>query len=85
MKINHAQALRIENILENMFKCKRSAVGGLIDADHFETEPFDAALLAIGFLWGKIEYINEEQEIDEFIVKWKNLRNQNQAEPIDVN
>ena len=41
-------------------------MGGLIDADTFEHEPFDAALIALTPLWLKCR----SKVIEEFLEKW---------------
>lgn len=53
MRISHNDAILLENIVRNVFNCDRGSMGGFIDADHFESEPFDAALIAISPLWQK--------------------------------
>ena len=51
MRIKHGDAVVLEAIVRGVFNCERGGMGGLIDADHFEREPFDAAIIAIAPLW----------------------------------
>ncbi len=67
MRINHGDAVVLEAIVRGVFNCERGGMGGLIDADHFEREPFDAAIIAIAPLWQK----SNSKEIEEFLFKWE--------------
>lgn len=39
MRINHGDAYTLELIVRRVFSCDRGAMGGYIDADHFESSP----------------------------------------------
>ena len=65
MRIKHGDAVVLEAIVRGVFNCERGGMGGLIDADHFEREPFDAAIIAIAPLWQK----SNSKEIGEFLFK----------------
>lgn len=67
MRIKHGDAVVLEAIVRGVFNCERGGMGGLIDADHFEREPFDAAIIAIAPLWQK----SNSKEIEEFLFKWE--------------
>ena len=72
MSINHGDAVTLEQIVRSVFACDRTGMGGYIDADHFESAPFDAALIALAPLWQKATF----QEIEDFLSKWEQpLRN----------
>ena len=51
MRISHNDAIVLESIVRKVHLCDRAGMGGYIDADHFETNPFDAALIAIAPIW----------------------------------
>ena len=51
MRIDHGDAVSLEGIVRRVFACQRGEMGGYIDADHFESQPFDAALIALAPLW----------------------------------
>lgn len=53
MRISHSDAITLEGIVRDVFLCNRGEMGGYIDADHFESQPFDAALIALAPLWQK--------------------------------
>ena len=53
MRIDHSSAITLEWIVRKVHTCDRAGMGGYIDADHFESEPFDAALIALAPLWKK--------------------------------
>lgn len=67
MRINHSDAITLERIVRNVFSCDRASMGGFIDADHFESEPFDASLIALAPLWQKADF----HEIEDFLIKWE--------------
>ena len=74
MRINHGIAIVLESIVRRVFLCDRGGMGGYIDADHFESAPFDAALIALAPLWKKADF----HEIEDFLIKWETpLRTEN--------
>ena len=62
MRITHSDAISLESVVRRVFACDRAGMGGYIDADHFESAPFDAALIALAPLWQKADV----HEIEEF-------------------
>ncbi len=75
MRIEHGDAIVLEGIVRSVFSCQRGGMGGYIDADHFESEPFDAALIALAPLWEKADF----HEIEDFLWKWEHaLRKENE-------
>ena len=80
MRINHNEAIALERIVRGVFDCDRAGMGGYIDADHFESAPFDAALIALAPLWQKAD----SQETEDFLSKWGDtLRNADNSD-VDV-
>lgn len=76
MRITHSDAIVLESIVRGVFSCDRAGMGGYIDADHFESAPFDAALIALAPLWQKADF----HEIEDFLFKWEQiLRNEEQT------
>ena len=60
-----------------MHSCDRAGMGGYIDADHFEFQPFDAALIALAPLWKRADF----REIEDFLFSWEDeLRNGESAD-----
>ena len=75
MRIDHGDAVSLEGIVRRVFACQRGGMGGYIDADHFESQPFDAALIALASLWQKADF----HEIEDFLFKWEYaLRKENE-------
>ena len=75
MRIDHGDAVSLEGIVRRVFACQRGEMGGYIDADHFESQPFDAALIALAPLWQKADF----HEIEDFLFKWEYaLRKENE-------
>lgn len=69
MRISHNDAISLEHIVRGVFTCDRAGMGGYIDADHFESAPFDAALIALAPLWQKADF----HEIEDFLFKWEQI------------
>ena len=75
MRIDHGDAVSLEGIVRRVFACQRGEMGGYIDADHLEFQPFDAALIALAPLWQKADF----HEIEDFLFKWEYaLRKENE-------
>ena len=76
MRIAHSSALELERIVRKVFSCERGGMGGYIDADHFESAPFDAALIALAPLWQNDDF----HLVEDFLFKWEHaLRNDSQS------
>ena len=76
MRIEHSAALELEMIVRKVFSCERGGMGGCINADHFESAPFDAALIALAPLWQQ----TGSRLVDDFLSKWEHaLRNDSQS------
>lgn len=69
MRIEHCKALELESIVRKVYHCDRGGMGGFIDADHFETSPFDAALIALAPLWKNLDF----QVVEDFLIKWEDV------------
>lgn len=67
MRISHSDAISLEATVRRVFSCDRAGMGGYIDANHFESQPFDAALIALAPLWQK----GGVHEIEDFLYKWE--------------
>ena len=79
VKIEHRKAVDLEHIVRKVYNCDRGKMGGFIDADHFESSPFDAALIALAPLWKFID----SHSLEDFLIKWEDiLRNENDEEII---
>lgn len=81
MRISHSYAIVLESIVRGVFRCDRAGMGGYIDADHFESAPFDAALIALAPLWQRADF----QEIEDFLIKWEHLLRDENDDSIDIN
>lgn len=87
MTIDHGIAVTLEHIVRRVYACDRAGMGGYIDADHFESEPFDAALIALAPLWQRADY----HAIEDFLFKWEyplrsgegNVSAENYADELD--
>ena len=66
MRISHGDAIALEIIVRHVHDCDRAGMGGYIDADHYESNPFDAPLIALAPLW-KRGYVHE---VEEFLFMW---------------
>lgn len=64
--IDHNHAIRIEHIVESALKCDRGAMAGLVDADYFEKNPRDAAVMIIAARVGDLD----EKRVVGFACDW---------------
>lgn len=51
MKVTHNDGVTLEHIVSNLYDCNQGGMGGIIDASHFERNPFHAALICISKLY----------------------------------
>ena len=79
MRIDHSDAIELESIVRKIFSCQRGEMGGYIDADHFESEPFDAALIALAPLWKKGRF----HELEDFLFKWEHVFRKGNEDNLD--
>lgn len=76
MRISHNDAIVLESIVRKVHLCDRAGMGGYIDADHFETNPFDAALIALSPIWK----ILPKETVEDFLYRWDcSLRKEDDA------
>ena len=80
MRITNNDAISLESVVRNVFSCDRAGMGGYIDADHFESAPFDAALIALAPLWQK----GDLHEIEDFLFKWEHILRNDEDENADI-
>ena len=66
MIISHNDAIVLESIVRKVHLCDRAGMGGYIDADNFETNPFDAALIALSPIWKTLP----KETVEDFLYRW---------------
>lgn len=71
-RISHNQAIELEHQVRRLFKCNRSGVSGLADADNFESRPMDAAVMVVSYIHAKGLQVSETQ-YDEFLCKYETI------------
>ena len=77
MIISHNDAIVLESIVRKVHLCDRAGMGGYIDADNFETNPFDAALIALSPIWKTLP----KETVDDFLYRWDcSLRKEDDAD-----
>ena len=54
-------------------------MSGYIDADHFESEPFDAALIALAPLWKNGDF----HELEDFLFKCEHVFREGNEDNLD--
>ena len=54
-------------------------MSGYIDADHFESEPFDAALIALAPLRKNGDF----HELEDFLFKWEHIFREGNEDNLD--
>lgn len=76
MIISHNDAIVLESIVRKVHLCDRAGMGGYIDADNFETNPFDAALIALSPIWKTLP----KETVEDFLYRWDcSLRKEDDA------
>lgn len=71
-RINHNDAIELEFQVRKLFKCERTGVSGLADADNFESRPMDAAVMIVSYIYAKgLQY--SETQYDDFLYKYNSI------------
>ena len=60
VRIKHGDAISLEKIVCRLYKCSRSDVFGLVDADFFESHPIDAAIMVVSYIYAHNLQDNEK-------------------------
>ena len=68
-RINHNDAITLEYIVRRLYKCDRTGVSGLADADNFESHPMDAAIMIVSYIHAH-GLQSSETQYDEFLCKY---------------
>ncbi len=71
MIITHNDAIILEHIVSNLYNCNQGGMGGIIEASHFERNPFHAALISISKLYKGLH----DDKIDDFVCTWETVFN----------
>lgn len=71
MKVTHNDGVTLEHIVSNLYDCNQGGMGGIIDASHFERNPFHAALICISKLYSGMF----DDKIDQFACTWETVFN----------
>lgn len=71
MKVTHNDSVTLEHIVSNLYDCNQGGMGGIIDASHFERNPFHAALICISKLYSGMF----DDKIDQFACTWETVFN----------
>ena len=66
MRIERSDAIYIESIARKVHNCDRAGMAGIIDADHFENNPFDATIVSLAPIWKNIP----QNVLESFVNKW---------------
>lgn len=74
MDMAHFDGVELEHTVLDIYQKDHSgAFGGFITADHFERDPFLAAVLALAPLYYKNSNENIEKKLGDFLSKWKTI------------
>ena len=71
MKVTHNDGVTLEHIVSNLYDCNQGGMGGIIDASHFERNPFHAALICISKLYSGMF----DDKIVQFACTWETVFN----------
>lgn len=72
LRIKHGDALTLEQQVRRLFKCERTGVSGLADADNFESRPMDAAIMVVSYIHAK-GLQNSERQYEDFLYKYDTI------------
>ena len=84
LHIEHSDAIMLEHIVRDLYKCGRTGVSGLADADHFEQRPFDAAIMIVCFIHAH-NLQQSETQFDSFLCEYEAFFNSNEEDDDTVN
>ena len=84
LRIKHSDAIMLEHIVRNLYKCDRAGVSGLADADNFEQRPFDAAIMIVCFIHAH-NLQQSETQFDSFLCEYEAFFNSNEEDDDKVN
>lgn len=71
-RINHNDAVQLEEIVKGLYGCDRAGISGLADADNFERNPFQAAVLVVAFIYSRGMDVKADQYAS-FLEKYENI------------
>lgn len=71
-RINHNDAVQLEKIVKELYGCDRAGISGLADADNFERNPFQAAILVVAFIYSRGMDVKADQYAS-FLEKYENI------------
>lgn len=71
-RIDHNDAIELEYQVRRLFKCDRSGVSGLADADNFNSNPLDAAIMVVSYIHAK-NLQDTETQYDKFLCKYETI------------
>ncbi|UWP59025.1 hypothetical protein [Ruminococcus gauvreauii] len=69
-RINHNEAIELEDKVRRLYKCDRGVISGMADADYFESHPIQAAVLVVDYIHAKGLEASSTQ-YDEFLCKYE--------------
>lgn len=70
--IKHQQGIELEMSVRSVYNAQRFEMGGIINSDHFDNKPFEAALLALApYYYNGIH----KKDINNFLEKYANSYN----------
>lgn len=69
-RISHNEAIQLEHQVRRIYKCDRAGVSGMADADYFEGNPIQAAVLIIAYIHAH-GMEKKPTQYDEFLHKYE--------------
>ena len=72
-RINHNDAIELEHEVRRLYGCDRGGVSGMADADYFEVNPLQAAILIFAPKYRHSRWSRKEiPDITEFLSRYDN-------------
>ena len=72
LKINHNDAIKLEHQVRRLYNCDRAGISGMADADYFEGNPIQAAVLVVAYVYAR-RLENGPYQYDEFLHKYETI------------
>ena len=69
-RIDHKDAIVLEHMVRRMYGCDRFGISGLADADYFERNPIQAAVLVVACIYAK-EWERNSNKYEQFLSNYE--------------
>lgn len=82
-RISHNNAIELEYLVGRLYRCERSGVSGMVDADYFEGHPIQAAVLVVAYIYANGLEL-DSLRYDEFLTRYENIFEYPEENDMDI-